>query len=181
MDDREPRADRPRADRPLVPDGYGVPETTDGLRPWWEVEARLREDRVVWLATVRPDGRPHVVPRWGAWLDGAWWYDGSPDTVHVRNLRGDPRCVLHLPDGDDVVVLEGRASPVPQAPPLDLRKRLSAEMGRRYGPQGYAPEPDAWTGAEAGGLCVFRADKALTWSSFPADATRFRFASTGAS
>ena len=167
--------DQPRADRPVVPEGYGVPEHADGLRPWADVERRLVAAAVVWLATVRPDGRPHVVPRWGAWLDGAWWYDGSPETVHVRNTVADPRGVLHLEDGTDAVVLEGRASPVPAPPPADLRDRLAGEMGRKYAGAGYQPEPDAWTGDGAGGLCVFRPEKALTWSSFPADATRFRF------
>ena len=174
MSERPPPAPV-RTDRPVVPEGYEVPTSTDGLRPWREVEERLRAAVVVWLATVRPDGRPHVVPRWGAWLDGAWWYDGSPETVHVRNTVADPRCVLHLEDGTDAVILEGRASPLAEPPPEPFRRRLAQSMAARYGDVGYRPEPDAWAGPDVGGLCVFGPEKGLTWSEFPRDATRYRF------
>ena len=46
-----------------MPEGYGVPEGPEGLLGWEEVDARLAEARVYWMATTRPDGRPHVVPR----------------------------------------------------------------------------------------------------------------------
>ena len=32
------------------------------LPPWPEARRRLAEADTYWLATVRPDGRPHVVP-----------------------------------------------------------------------------------------------------------------------
>ncbi|MEI6136703.1 MAG: pyridoxamine 5'-phosphate oxidase family protein [Chloroflexota bacterium] len=34
--------------------------------------ARLRTAMNYWIATTRPDGRPHAAPVWGVWLD-----DGS--------------------------------------------------------------------------------------------------------
>jgi hypothetical protein len=27
-----------------------------------------------WLATVRPDGRPHVMPVWAIWVDDAFYF-----------------------------------------------------------------------------------------------------------
>ncbi len=66
----------PRSDRPVFPEGYGLPATTDGMLTWPDVEARLVTATAYWLATVRPGGRPHVVPRWGGWVDGRFWYDG---------------------------------------------------------------------------------------------------------
>lgn len=33
----------PRPTRPEFPDGYGLPETTDGLLDWSRVEQRLRD------------------------------------------------------------------------------------------------------------------------------------------
>ena len=44
-----------------------------------------------WLATVRRDGTPHVVPVDGMWLDGGCYFGGDPATVHIRNLRRDGR------------------------------------------------------------------------------------------
>lgn len=164
-------------DRPEMPDGYGVPETSDGLLAWEAVEARLRDSTVYWLATTRPDGRPHVVPRWGAWVDGRLFYDGAPTTRHAVNLRSNGHCVLHLEDGTRAVIVEGTSRPA-SPPGSELGGRIAAEMARKYGADGYAPEPDSWEGEDAGGLCVLTPDKALAWNSFPADVTRFRFAVT---
>lgn len=164
----------PTADRPVMPDGYGVPETTSGVLPWERVERALVESLHYWVATTRPDGRPHVVPRWGVWTRDAFWYDGSPTTVHAQNLTHDPRMVLHLESGEHAVVLEGEARP---SEPVggEFGRHLSEQFAIKYGPKGYEPAPDAWSDEGAGGLVVFRPGKALAWFSFPEDVTRFRF------
>jgi hypothetical protein len=171
---RPPAGAPSAADRPVMPDGYGVPDGTDGLLPWEVVDERLRDSRVYWMATTRPDGRPHVVPRWGAWLDGRLYYDGAPTTVHARNLRTNPHCALHLEDGTRAAVLEGTAAPADPPGPA-LGGRISAEITRKYADDGYSPSPDNWEGEHAGGLCVFTPAKGLAWHSFPADVTRYRF------
>lgn len=164
-----------RADRPVMPDGYGVPDTTDALLAWSAVEARLTAATAFWLASTRPDGRPHVVPRWGVWLDGAFFYDGAPTTRHARNVTGNPACALHLESGTDVVILEGRSRP--SAPiDSDLGGRLAAEYARKYAAQGYSPEPTAWSDEIAGGMRIFTPRTGLAWTSFPTDVTRFHFA-----
>ncbi|HEY6795812.1 MAG TPA: pyridoxamine 5'-phosphate oxidase family protein [Kineosporiaceae bacterium] len=160
-----------RSERPVFPEGYGVPSTTDGLLTWAEVEARLVASRSYWLATVRPDGRPHVVPRWGVWLDNRFWYDGAPSTRHARNLDDNPACALHLESGTEVVIVDGESRPA-QADPLTLGARL-AEAYAKYHPHGYSPAADAW--ADGGGLRVLIPHRAFAWFSFPTDATRFRF------
>jgi len=157
-----------------MPEGYGVPATTEGLVDWGRVAARLEESTEYWMATTRPDGRPHVMPRWGVWLDGRLWYDGSPDTVHARNLRANPACVLHLEDGRQSVILEGTSGPS-DPPGLDLGARIATAMTGKYDDLGYSPEPDAWEGADAGGLLQFAPVKAMAWFDFPKDVTRFTF------
>lgn len=161
-------------DRPELPDGYGVPDTDEGILEWAAVEKRLSGSLHYWMATTRPDGRPHVVPRWGAWVDGRFWYDGSPETVHARNLAGHSACVLHLEDGRHAVILEG-TSVTADPPGLEAGGRLAAEIGRKYEDLGYSPEPDSWEGPDAGGLRVFTPLKAIAWFDFPTDVTRFRF------
>jgi hypothetical protein len=164
----------PSADRPQMPAGYGVPETTEGVLPWERVERALVESIHYWAITTRPDGRPHAVPRWGVWVRDAFWYDGSPDTVHVRNLAQSPDMVLHLESGEHAVVLEGTAAPS-QPADAELGRTLSEMFAVKYGPRGYTPTADAWSGTDAGGLVVFRPHKALAWFEFPNDVTRFRF------
>ena len=78
-----------------------------------DVEQRLRNDWFVWLITVRPDGRPHVVPVWFFW-DGQTFLLGSePNKQKLRNMRHNPQVMLALDGtgnlGLDVVVIEGTA------------------------------------------------------------------------
>lgn len=162
----------PRRDRPEMPPGYGV-DQADRFVGWEVIEDRLVESLHYWLATTRRDGRPHVVPRWGVWLDGCLWYDGSPETVHVRNLRDNPECVLHLEDGARATIVEGRS--VASEPITgELGERLAAEYARKYGPE-YTPSADAWSDEIAGGVRRIEPVKVMAWTEFPRDLTRYRF------
>ncbi|HEY4584000.1 MAG TPA: pyridoxamine 5'-phosphate oxidase family protein [Acidimicrobiia bacterium] len=162
-----------RTGRPMMPEGYGVVESGPML-DWEAVEARLVESIHYWLSTTRPDGRPHVVPRWGVWIDEQLFYDGSPETRHARNLGINAHCVLHLEDGDAATIVEG-TSAVPAPVTGELGNRMSNEYKRKYQKLGYAPGPDAWSGEGAGGLHVLAPTSALAWSQFPRDVTRFEF------
>ena len=165
---------RPSRDRAKMPEGYGVPDSTDGLLDWSDVEARLVAAPQYWMATTRPDGRPHVVPRWGVWVDGRFWYDGAPTTMHVQNLGLNSACTLHLEDGWQAVIVDGTSEPA-ASPGLDFGARLASAFAAKYADRGYKPEPDSWEGPAAGGLRVFTPTKALAWFDFPSDVTRFRF------
>ena len=159
--------------RPEVPEGYGVVEDGPFLA-WSDVEDWLIESTEYWLATTRPDGRPHVVPRWGVWLDDRFWYDGSPATRHARNLASNTACALHLESGTTVTIVEGTSQP---SEPIggDLGERLAAEYGRKYERLGYAPAADAWSAEDAGGMRVLTPEKAIAWTQFPTDMTRYVF------
>lgn len=163
----------PRRERPTFPAGYGLPDDDTGLLEWSDVERRLVESKHYWLATVRPDGRPHVIPRWGVWVDGAFYYDGSPTTRHARNAEANPATTLNLENGWEAVILEG-TSVATRADAEGLGERLAAAFAKYHG-DGYAPAADSWAGEDGGGLRVFRPVTAMAWFSFPADATRFVF------
>jgi PPOX class probable F420-dependent enzyme len=78
---------------------------------------RLRDDVMIWLASVRPDGRPHIVPVWFLWENGTVLIFSKPDQK-VRNLRHSPQVALALDDtqhGEDVVMLDGTAELVDDA------------------------------------------------------------------
>lgn len=163
---------QPDRARPKIPDGYGLPSTADGLLSWSAVEDRLRVSRHYWLTTVRPDGTPHSVPRWGVWLDNRFYYDGAPATRHARNLEQNPACTLTLESGTEVVIVEG-VSEAARAEPDDLGERL-ANAFAKYHPE-YAPARDAWADDLGGGLRVITPKRALAWFAFPKDCTRFTF------
>jgi len=161
-----------RRERPTFPDGYGLPDTEEGLLEWSTIEQRLVASKHYWLSTVRPDGRPHTIPRWGVWLDDRFYYDGSPATRHARNAELNPNCTLTLEDGSRAVILEGTS--VATRADADLGARLAAAF-EKYHDDGYSPAADAWSGEDGGGLRVFTPRTAMAWTTFPTDATRFVF------
>src|SRR6185437_16095997 len=73
---------------------------------------RLRSATILWLASVRPDERPHLVPVWFLWEGATILIFSKPKNQKIRNLRQNPAVTVSLDDtdeGDDVVVLEGVA------------------------------------------------------------------------
>jgi nitroimidazol reductase NimA-like FMN-containing flavoprotein (pyridoxamine 5'-phosphate oxidase superfamily) len=121
-------------------DGYGAP-----LIPWEKVQKRLQEgftqapktggpDRhTAWLATVRPDGRPHVMPLGILFVDGAFYFSAGPKTRKARNIASNPNCVLTIATNDFDFVVEGPALKVVDA--AKLRRIADA-----YAKQGWKPK-----------------------------------------
>jgi PPOX class probable F420-dependent enzyme len=75
------------------------------------VDERLRRDLIIWVSTVRPDGRPHVAAVWFLW-DGTNVLIFSMPNQKVRNLRQNPNVALALDNtdgGGDVITIEGTA------------------------------------------------------------------------
>jgi hypothetical protein len=100
------KAREPRAAQPVIP-GERRP-----LPPWPEARRRLAEGGTYWLATVRPDGRPHVVPVLAVWLDGALHFTSSPTARKARNLARSPHCVIAVCAPALDLVVEGQAAKV---------------------------------------------------------------------
>src|SRR5438067_13657629 len=63
----------PVASRPHAP-GYGISDDAKGLLPWSWAEERLTKSRQYFITTVRADSRPHTMPVWGIWMEGAFWF-----------------------------------------------------------------------------------------------------------
>lgn len=58
---------------PDVPPLYGMKSPHKYL-PFTHAEDRLAKARNYWICTARPDGRPHSIPVWGFWVDGAVYF-----------------------------------------------------------------------------------------------------------
>jgi PPOX class probable F420-dependent enzyme len=159
----------PRPERFSAPSSYGVGgggEEPGASLPWAEVERWLVGSRSYWLATVRDDGRPHAMPVWGVWLDGAVWFSTHPGSVKGRNLDRDPRAVVHLESGDEVAILEGVAAR-PDSFALD---RFVDAYEDKYG---HRIEP----GERAMGIYRLPPGTVLAWreADYPRSATRWVF------
>ena len=76
---------------------------------WSEVAERLAPARTYWLCTTTPSGAPHAAPVWGVVVDEILHLYSERSTVKAINLAADPRIVLHLESGEDVVIVRGHA------------------------------------------------------------------------
>jgi PPOX class probable F420-dependent enzyme len=65
-----------------------------------------------WLATINPDGSPHVTGVGALWVDGAFWFETGERTRKGRNVGRDPRCTLSLAADEFDLVVEGKAEQV---------------------------------------------------------------------
>jgi hypothetical protein len=73
------------------------------------LESMNSQANTPFLATVRPDGRPHLAGVGAVWDEGAMYVVSGPGTRKSRNLEHDPRCVVgvSLPGID--IEIEGEA------------------------------------------------------------------------
>jgi pyridoxine/pyridoxamine 5'-phosphate oxidase len=125
-------AREPTASRPGFAPGYGIPEDEEGMLPWSFATERLEAARNYWIVTAAADGRPHAAPVWGLWLDGAVLFGTSPASRKGRNLARNPRVLIHLESGDEVVILEGEVDRAP----VDERTADVYEAKYDYRPPG---------------------------------------------
>ncbi len=156
----------PKAELLDLPRDYGTPKKT---LDWASVRDRLERALQYWVATTRPDGRPHVIPIDGIWLDDVWYYGGSPKTVRHHNLEGNASAVMHLDDPMKAVIVEGECRAVSASP--DLAQRLAA-ASQKYAALGYSMDADSYSGE---GLWALHPRRVLAWTNYPRDATRFTF------
>ena len=114
---------------------------------WAPVAARLEEgvaqgpgdggpDRhTCWLATIDPDGRPHVTGIGALWVDGAFWFETGERSRKGRNLARDPRCTLSVATAAFDLVVDGEAQVVRDPARV-------ADLAARWTAGGWPAEPD---------------------------------------
>jgi len=150
----------PLAERPHMP-GYGIAESDDGTLPWsWAVELinRVRNHTIV---TVRADGRPHAMPVWGLWFGDGYGMSTAITSVKSRNLATTPACAVTVVDGDDTVVIEGRAELVDV--PVGFRDAYRAKYADDF------PDGPIWWVRPTAAFGLRSTDE------FASSATRWRF------
>jgi hypothetical protein len=111
----------------------------DNTVTWPEVAARLAPARSYWLCSTMPSGAPHAAPVWGVVISHVLYLYSERRTVKARNLAADPRVVVHLESGDDVLIVRGTAEDLgtpAQVPEVvtGLSAKYSAEADRPYLP-----------------------------------------------
>jgi uncharacterized pyridoxamine 5'-phosphate oxidase family protein len=105
-------------------DIYGQPPI-----PWSRAQELLdaNDASTWWLATVRPDGRPHLTGVGAFWADGKLYFVTGSGTRKGRNLAEDPSCVLSAGLKGIDLVIEGTARRVTDQATLErMAKKFAA-------------------------------------------------------
>lgn len=154
----------------------------DGQIPtsWSHTRSVLRTAQLFWIATVRDDGRPHVVPLVAVWLDDVLYFSSGEEEQKTVNLRHHDRVALttgsdHWYAGLDVVV-EGRAEPVTD--PAVLARVAAAWDAKWDGFWGEYTVTDGGFGTPSGGFArvyAVRPLKILAFGRGPAGFSQTRY------
>jgi general stress protein 26 len=157
---------------PHIPPDYGL-KPREHYLPFTHAEKRLAESRNYWICTTRPDGRPHSIPVWGFWIDGALYFGTGRLSRKARNLTHNPAISIHLDSGDDVVILEGIATELALTDKATLKKVDAASRAKYKMPLMTTPEVVLYS---------VRPRVVLAWTEkdFPNNATRWQFDTAGA-
>jgi pyridoxine/pyridoxamine 5'-phosphate oxidase len=97
---------------------------TDQAADWRAVSDALAGAELYWLTTVRGDGRPHVTPLVGVWVDDSFVFCTGGDEQKAHNLERNANVAVTTgvntwTEGLDIVV-EGSVARVTGQEPLRL-------------------------------------------------------------
>jgi PPOX class probable F420-dependent enzyme len=123
-------------------DLYGTP-----LLDWSSIRTRLDQGvsqgpdaggpnrHTCWLATINPDGSPHVTGVGALWVEDAFWFETGETTRKGRNLARDPRCTLSVSTHEFDLTVDGDAATVTDRPTV-------AAMAERWAAEGWPARVD---------------------------------------
>jgi PPOX class probable F420-dependent enzyme len=99
-----------------------------------EIDELLAGARTATMATIGPDGQPHLVAMWFALIDGDICFETKAKSQKAVNLRRDPRISCLVEDGATYeqlrgVAVEGTAEVTDDA---DLLWRIGVNIWERY-------------------------------------------------
>ena len=84
------------------------------------------------VATLGPDGWPHVIPLWFVWLEGSLVVNTTRGNRTVRNLEADPRAAITIDDGELYDELRGAVLRGHVSEAADDDGRITAAFGDKY-------------------------------------------------
>lgn len=129
----------------------------------FDIEEYLSRPLLANLATVRPDGSPHVAPVWFQYRDGQVRMVVDTSAVKVRNIQHDPRVSLSVATQERpylYVMIRGTAQlskeGVPEMTRVLAVRYQGEEEGNRYADR-LLKEADSF-------VITVRPDKIVSWT-----------------
>jgi hypothetical protein len=131
----------------------------DDQMTWSEVAGRLSAARTYWVGTTMPSGAPHAAPVWGAVTKETLYLYSERSTIKARNLAADPRIVVHLESGEDVLIVRGIAEDL--GPPSSVPSVIAALAAKYTRPEDHQYLPSADPDFDV--VYVIRPQSAMAW------------------
>ena len=130
------------------------------------------------IATIGPENRINLTPRWFGWAGGKVYIDGRGQKV--VNLRRDPTCTIIVDRNEkftelQAIMLQGQAQVLENADAEDADPRLAEariQVGRKYNgghgqPAVADPPPNSASARGSNGRwIVVKPDAQVTWDNF---------------
>lgn len=143
----------------------------DNELTWAEVVDRLSVARTYWLGTTTLSGAPHAAPVWGAVAGQTLYLYSERSTIKARNLAADPRLVVHLESGEDVLIVRGTAEDI--GPPSSVPAVVAALVTKYAGAADRQYLPDADPDFDV--VYAVRPQSAMAWRLDDYDASQRRW------
>lgn len=113
-----------------------------------DTEKALREDAILWLTTVTPQGQPQSTPVWFLWEDGSFLIYSQSGKPKLRNIAANPRVSVHLrgtEDGGEIATFDATAEMPSEAKPADqvpgyIEKYRAHIRGYGWTPRSFAED-----------------------------------------
>src|SRR4029450_6714750 len=106
-----PREGAPSMDTKNLADLYGL-DPIPWSRALQALESPERPNDTHFLATTRPDGRPHVAGVGAVWDSGKAYFVSGAGTRKSRNVAQNPNCAIAMSLTGIDIVIEGIAERV---------------------------------------------------------------------
>ncbi|MHA1991717.1 MAG: pyridoxamine 5'-phosphate oxidase family protein [Candidatus Hodarchaeales archaeon] len=164
---------QPEAQIPFIPD-YLVKEGRDNkLLDWSWVEERLKNSRHYWIATTNSIGNPHLMPIWGIWFNGNFFFSTGRRSRKLLNIIKNPYCVITTEDPEEPVIMEGVCEKISD---LELMEKVLKVYREKYNIP-IKPSKHGITDDQGKSAPVFRVkpQKIIAWQEFPNSATKWIF------
>jgi hypothetical protein len=115
-------------DQKNLADLYGL-DPIPWSRALEALESGEQRNDTSFLATTRPDGRPHVAGVGAVWDNGKVYFVSGPGTRKSQNVAQNPTCVMAMSLPGIDLIIEGEAERVTDEATLQRLAKRYAEGG----------------------------------------------------
>jgi len=140
-----------------------------------EIEAFLKEPFIGRLATIRPDGFPHLTPVWPVWDGTLVSFALAENRIHIRNLRRTPKAAIIIDEdwrprtkryaaGAAAIVIRGEVTIIDLESSKEPLSRMFVDHAEKF-LDGAAGDTDYWQteSGERYHICHLKPSTIVSW------------------